>query len=502
MNKLNTSPMNFVDLMNLAQTNRTWNGALSHAASGSELVDLYYRAVRVPGTGKGFGHGEYVPKQFLSYFAKAWMFNPEAALRMLFHIRDVREGKGERAMFYAGMAWLTKTDLELFRRALALVPEYGAWKDLLELAIIVNKPAITNEVVRLFAEALQSSNALAAKWAPSEGKRLDRALGFVERICKATGWNRKTYRETLVALRSVVETQMSAQEWWSIEYAKVPAKAMLTYNKAFERHAPEMFQGYLESVEKGEAKINAATLMAHEIVVKWFAGSLGYAEEMQWKTLVQQYQASLKNTLCVVDVSGSMHSSAGRVKPIHVSLGLGLLAANCLEGVFAGAFVTFSAKPILQRLDLKAKLATQLQAMNTAEWGMNTNIQAVFRLILDTALANKLPQRQLPQRVLIFSDMQFDAATSNNQLSNFEKAKTDFARAGYKLPELIFWNVNGATADFPVQMHQSGAVLISGWNQTLFRALAENRIVDPMQMVLDIISKPRYDAVSDVVAMR
>ena len=500
MNKLNTSPMNFVDLMNQAQTTRTWNGALSHAASGSVLVDLYYRAVRVPGTGKGFQHGEYVPKQFLSYFAKAWMFNPEAALRILFHIRDAREGKGERAMFYAGMEWLAKTNLELFRRALALIPEYGAWKDLLELAVLVNKPVVTDEVVRLFAEALQGSNPLAAKWAPSEGKRLDRALGFVERICKATGWSRKTYRETLVALRQVVETQMSAQEWWSIEYAKVPSKAMLTYNKAFERHAPGMFKGYLEQVEKGEAKINAATLMAHEIVVKWFANSLGYAEEMQWKALVEQYRASLKHTLCVVDVSGSMHSGAGRVKPIHVSLGLGLLAANCLEGVFAGAFVTFSAKPTLQRLDLKAKLATQLQAMNTAEWGMNTNIQAVFRLILDTALANKLPQRQLPQRVLIFSDMQFDQATSNNGATNFERAKADFARAGYKLPELIFWNVNGATADFPVQMHSSGAVLISGWNQTLFKALAENRIVDPVQMVLDIISKPRYDAVGALIS--
>lgn len=493
--------MNFMELMNQAQAAATWNGALSHATSGSELVDLYYRAVRVPGSGKGFQHGEYVPKQFLSYLAKAWMVSPEAALRLLFHIRDVREGKGERAMFYAGMVWLAKTDLELFLRALALVPEYGAWKDVLEIAVLLGDERVTAEAVRLFAQALQSGDAaLAAKWAPSEGKRLDRALNFVERICQATGWSRKTYRDTLVALRRVVETPMSAREWERIEYAHVPAKAMLTYNKAFERHAPEAFKGYLEAVQKGEARINAAALMAHEIVARWFFGALGEAEELQWRALVEQYSASLENTLCVVDVSGSMQSGLGRVKPIHVALGLGLLAAHAQQGVFAGAFVTFSAQPTLQRVNLRARLATQLQSMNTAAWDMNTDIQAVFQLILDTARANRLPQRQLPRRVLIFSDMQFDQATSSNQLTNFQKAQRDFERAGYVLPELIFWNVNGATADFPVQMHQSGAVLVSGWNQTLFKALSHNRIVDPLQMVLEILGKPRYDAVGKLVA--
>jgi hypothetical protein len=455
--------------------------------------------VRVPADGKGFTHQQYLPKQFTSYLTRAWQTSPEAALRTLFHIRDAREGKGERAMFYAGMHWLASVEFEVFQKALKLVPEYGAWKDLLEIAALMKDDEITDAVVGMFAEALQNSDALAAKWAPSEGKRLDRALRFVDRICKRTGWSRKTYREHLVALRNVVETPMSAREWWTIEYGKVPSKAMLTYNKAFERHAPEQFKAFIEAVQKGEAKINARTLMAHEIVVRWFTGQLGTTEELQWKALVEQYQNSLKNTLCVVDVSGSMHSGFGTVKPIHVSLGLGLLAANCLQGIWKGSFVTFSAKPILQKVDVKAPLGTQLQAMNTAQWDMNTNVMEVFRLVLRTATQNRLPQHALPGRILIFSDMQFDQATAANDKTNFQQAQLEFEQAGYKLPDLIFWNVNGQTTDFPVQMHQSGAVLVSGWNQTLLKALSEGRVINPLETVLEIIGKPRYDAVGELV---
>lgn len=137
--------------------------------------------------------------------------------------------------------------------------------------------------------------------------------------------------------------------------------------------------------------------------------------------------------------------------------------------------------------------------MNTAQWDMNTDIQAVFRLVLDTAQKNHLAQRELPARVLIFSNMQFDMATKHNETTNFQKAKADFGRAGYKQPELIFWNVNSLISDFPVEMHTSGAVLLSGWNQTLFKALAESKIVDPLRLVLDIIGKPRYDAVARVL---
>lgn len=267
---------------------------------------------------------------------------------------------------------------------------------------------------------------------------------------------------------------MCRSEWDTIAFGQVPSKAHRLYKKAFLKHVPEEYTGYLSKVAEGKEKINTAGLQPHELVYSYM--SLGMTErnetlELQWQTMRGKIVGSLKNSLSVVDVSGSM---AG--EPMNVAIALGILTSELNKGLFQDHVITFSQKP--EWVELKGSLCEKVKKMREAPWGMNTNLEAVFEMILRMAKAFGCSQEQMPKTLFIFSDMQFDHACENNK-PIYEEMKERFREQGYTIPSIVFWNLRAVEKSFPVKQDENGTALVSGFSGELLNLFLEEKEISP-----------------------
>jgi hypothetical protein len=271
--------------------------------------------------------------------------------------------------------------------------------------------------------------------------------------------------------------------------------------KACARNDPKGFTQWKEGLEKGETKVNALQLFPHEIIKKYLSlKDKDMLLEVQWKE-IREYTKKLntfKSTMVVCDVSGSMMSGNNGVIPIHVALALGILISECVDYPFTNNVITFHDKPTNVNIDGNS-LFEKIRKLQNIPWGMNTNIQAVFDLLLDAAKINKLTNETMVKQIIIVSDMQWDQACSGNILTNFETARLKFKSAGYELPQLVFWNVNGKYKDFPVAIDESGTALISGFSQSILKYLLDGKEVTPWGILLNTINSDRYKKIRDVL---
>jgi hypothetical protein len=199
-----------------------------------------------------------------------------------------------------------------------------------------------------------------------------------------------------------------------------------------------------------------------------------------------------ENVLAMVDVSGSMSCPAGRnmsITCLTVAMSIGLYAADKMSGAFKDTFLTFSGQPEL--LHLKGDLLAKLAQMNNSAWGMNTDVMAAFRLVLNHAVANKVPQEDMPSTVVILSDMQFDQCASFSGAA-FDKIKQAYAAAGYVAPKVVFWNLNASYGNVPVKSNAQGVILVSGFSPALFKQILAAKEVSPYAMMMEVIGQERY----------
>ena len=201
-----------------------------------------------------------------------------------------------------------------------------------------------------------------------------------------------------------------------------------------------------------------------------------------------------EDILAVIDGSGSMYSSWTQPSPASVALSLGLYFAERNKGAFRNHFITFSHAPRLVELKGEAFLDKLKYAMTFNEVA-NTNIEAVFQLILYTAVKNNLSSNELPSKIVIISDMEFDYCTQNADMTNLQNAKRMFEEKGYTLPELVFWNVNSRNEQQPVTKNDRGVALVSGCTPKLFSMIAGG-ITDPYQFMMDVLNAPRYSVIT------
>lgn len=121
----------------------------------------------------------------------------------------------------------------------------------------------------------------------------------------------------------------------------------------------------------------------------------------------------------------------------------------------------------------------------------DTNLQAVFDLILNAAVKNDLPQSELPAKLYIISDMEFNVCVENGDVTNFAYAKRRFTEHGYILPEVVFWNAASRNCQQPVAKNEQGAVLVSGCTPRIFSMLSSQTLA-PYAMMMEILSAERY----------
>lgn len=452
---------------------RTENGMKAQESTMSKIVDLFY----VIGSSRG--------QNLSSKFEAAMQEDEDLALRIALWARDCRGGAGERMVFYylaQHLEW-TRKDFLLNSNFLAKVPELGRWDDLL----LFTFPDLNEKVYGMIAEALRKGDGLCAKWMPRKGDHA-RALR------KFMGLSPKAYRKLLVGLSNTVEQKMCAKEFDKITYSHVPSLAMSRYMKAFSKNDAERFVAYRESLKKGETKINAKGVYPYDIIKALRAGGDAEVCNAQWDAL-PDYMDETK-VLPMVDVSGSMHCSVGNnpnLTCMDVSLSLGLYCSAKNKGAFKDMFLTFSEKPTLERVT--GTLQQRMMQMETSSWGMNTNLHAAFNRILDLAVKNAVPQTDMPEVLLILSDMQFDACTrhDDNAMGMIERK---YEAAGYKVPVIVFWNISdGRTKNVPVSFDKKGTALVSGFSPAIMKAVlaADFDDLSPESIVRDAVSIPRYD---------
>ena len=216
------------------------------------------------------------------------------------------------------------------------------------------------------------------------------------------------------------------------------------------------------------------------------------ALDVTWKAL-PDYTCG-ENALVVVDGSGSMYGY-GNPMPAAVALSLGIYFAERNRGQFQNHFITFSEHPRLVKIKGN-DIVDKVMYCESYNECANTNIEAVFRLILTAAKIHQVPQEEMPSRIYIVSDMEFDCCAENASLTNFQNMEQMYRKAGYKLPEVVFWNVASRHQQQPVKKNQQGVALVSGCTPRLFEMLAGGNL-SPYACMMDILNRDRY---KDIVA--
>ena len=458
------------------QPARTENGMRARKSTANACVDLFFKI--------GASRGKDITKDFVA----AYVEDKDVALRIAQWARDARGGSGERELFRQILSYLEKHDKEAAAKLLAKVPEIGRWDDI----FVFKDKSLKWEAFTMLGNALREKNGLAAKWTPRQGP-------LAAEIRAHFGMSPKFYRKSLVEMTKVVEQQMCAGKWDEINHSHVPSVAAARYKKAFSRHGTK-FAEYVEKLKKGDAdvKVNASAVYPYDVLkgVMNFHYNNNYGKTeldhivAQWEALPNYVgDASI---LPLVDVSGSMNTSigGGKTTAMDVAVSLGLYLADKNKGKFKDTFLTFSSKPEL--LHLKGNVVQKAAQMVKSSWDMSTDLHKALDKILSTAVAGKVPQEEMPQMLLILSDMQFNSCVTHDDTA-LGMIKRKYQDAGYEAPAIVFWNLN-AKDNVPVKHDKSGVALVSGFSPAIVKSVLSTDMdqFTPEGIMLKTVMVDRY----------
>lgn len=418
-------------------------------------------------------------------FERAYATDKTSALRILFYIRDIRGGQGERDIFRACLERLKTIDEPVYEKMLPLVPEYGRWDDILG---DINDTVVKLVKNQLEADMKSDKPSLLAKWLPSENASSKASKEVATKLASKMGIKPRIYRKILSKLRAkihLLEQDMSSNKWATIEYDKLPSQAFRKHTEAFRRHDLERYQKFLDDVNKGTKKVNASTVTTAEVIQNVSKGDNDSANAI-WKSLDNFVPEDL-NAIVVADVSGSMWG-----RPMAISTSLALYFAERNKGVFANKFMTFSENPRLVEV-IGDTLTQKLKYIETAEWGMNTNIERTFDALLQAAVMAREDKENIPKVIYIISDMEFDYCADGADETAFENARRKWSAVGLELPTVVFWNVESRSNNTPATKFDTNVALISGSNQSAFRFAFEGKT--PLDLMHEVIDSERYQAI-------
>lgn len=489
----------------------TENGAPAHTTSGSPCLDFFIHTVR-----------DTSEQDLVSLFRNAFNSNPKIALGLLMHLRDARDGKGERRLTHWALLELRQRSPKLYLLNLLTLVELGYYKDLCHLIELIYQrdlPFLTNEdhpvELDIFAQLLREEKAkmdsnpdkpgltLAGKWAPSNNTHFDKpesgyqAKTLSQILFPNSSSKQRDYRKLLSSLREqlkVVERLMSEGRWEEIDFGKVPSKAHRLLRNSFSKQQAERYQEYLFDLSAGTEKINVKGTQPHELVSHYLRNrEFDQVIESQWDTLLNNLlqKGTLNKTLAIVDVSGSMTG-----QPMEVAIALGLLTSQCTSPPFTGKCITFSAEPKLHTVNGNT-LHERVKNLSRMHWGMNTNLLAVFDLILDQAVNNHLAPERMIETLFIFTDMQFDSAErgSASWSTTHDIIEQKYRASGYKMPQIVYWNLRSAQPAIPCTKDTPGVAMVSGFSSDLLKLFMDGGEFTPETMMMKAV-EPYLDLVN------
>jgi hypothetical protein len=517
----------------------TENGAIALDTSGSPIIDYFMMYTRSLTKEKNY-----------EYIKKCWKISPEKTVAIIFNGRDRLNGKKEKKVSNFGMLWLRiNKPCTYMNNIITYVNKYGRWKDLLYICyensnngIIYNYYELQLFANKLSEDLLNLNNtnpddkvsiSLCAKWAPSENDRNDKRKHYAKKIATIIyGKNdikkmEKYRKEYIVPLRekiNIVEKLMCNNEWDKINYECVPGVASRRLHAAFNKHDSTRYCEYLAKVRSGNAKINVTGILPHELANYYINLRITHEEyeenetiELQWKSIVDNVKSSgiLGNSLAIVDLSGSMFSACNGSIPAQVAISLGIITSQCCNGMFKNKFITFSENPKLVSLipdnlykeytdkGIEPSLYTCFKSMIDVDFGYNTNFVKCCDMIIKYGKDNNIDDKDMPRKLFIFTDMQFDEATIIDEKNNcvetlYKSIVKMFKESGYTPPKFIFWNLNSSHKEsFPVNCKTEGTAMISGFSEQLLKIFMTYEEFKPDLIVNEILAPYLSEIVID-----
>ena len=470
--------MNPTFIQSLLNTTTTLNGAASNSSSLSKSLDLFSLGATSNNSDK---------EQLI---LEALVSNPIEAIKVVFYLRDCRGGgQGNKdSLRILNKIILNKLSsysefMAGYYKLLPYIPEIGSWKDVYQL---YGQNSILDALI-LDLIHTNIYNGLVCKYFPRQSQ-------FHRDYATYTNSSIGDVRRLVAANTKVVESAMCSGQYHTINYSQVPSVAFKKYVKAFKRNDSSRFEDFLNQANAGEVKVNSSVLYPHDIVrsARYGGTTVVKAANAQWLNL-PNYMTTPMNILPIIDVSGSMTCPVPgtSVSALDVSIGLGLYFSEHNHGEYKDVWLNFSTRPRVQKLS-GSTLSERISKMDTRDWGMSTDIQAVFDLIIKTSA--KSPEN-CPKVLLIISDMEFNSCGSRS--TNYELAKSKFAAAGMEVPLIIFWRVNVLSSNQPVTMHDTNTMLINGFSPAIMKLVCEMNIeelnnITPYNLMLKAISKYNY----------
>lgn len=491
---------------------RTENGAITHRTTNKGIFDMF---------ALGGAYRSRTDADCITLFKEALADDETLALKCLFYLRDIRGGQGERRFFRVCYKWLCDYVPEVAKRNLEQISEYGRWDDLIYIA---EGTKLEDYMLFLIKEQIVldldcKTPSLLAKWMPSENASSYKTNALGNKIRKYLKMTHKDYRQMLSKLRTrinIVEKLMSENKWDEIEFDKIPSKAGLKYKNAFARR-DLIAKKYKEFVKDDTKKVNAKTLYPYDIAHQafdWIMENKNIEDpdriylQKAWDNLPNYYGNKQENGIAVVDVSGSMSG-----QPMEAAVALGAYIAEKAHGPFANHFITFSARPDL----IKFKGVDIVDKFNRAkreDWQMNTDIKAVFDLLLSTAMKEGTRREDMPDRLYIFSDMEFDDCVTfkgrqeaaerwgyygsrcvqdeNEMETLMESIAREWENVGYDLPQLIFWNLAARQDNIPM-LKGARFGYVSGFSPVMIEQILSG--VDGWELCLKKLLSERYERI-------
>lgn len=483
------------------EANKTYteNGAATYKSTESFCLDLFATAGALRDASD---------EELISRFIKAFAEDRDIAMKLLFYARDVRGGLGERRFFKVILKYLAENEAETVVKNIANIAEYGRYDDIL---VLIGTPCEKEAMAYIKKELEADLKALGegyevsllAKWLPSVNATNKDTVLAGKKIAKALGMSDAEYRKALSALRArirIIENNLREKDY-SFMYENQPSKALYKYRKAFIRNDEERYVSFINKASENPGLLNTSTLTPYDVIAPVIKSRNGTFEvfdakerkamDATWKSL-EDFTGS-DNALVVVDGSGSMYCGT-KTLPAAVAQSLGIYFAERNKGAFKNNFITFSTNPRL--IEIKGKdIVEKVRYCMSFNECSNTDIEKVFELILKTAVNNRVRQSEMPSKIYIISDMEFDWCTGKPDATNFENAKERFAKYGYRLPEVIFWNVNSRNTQQPVTKNELGVALVSGCSPQIFRMLKEGNL-EPYKFMISVLMSPRYKNVA------
>jgi hypothetical protein len=453
----------------------TANGAVAMKATGSALVDLFFN----------IGAARKNPDGIIKNWEDAYLADSKVATAILLWARDIRHGgAGERKVFRTIVKHLAEVDEALATRVVALIPKIGRFDDLR----VFYGTDLEKASCQIWAKALTEGDAIAFKWTDRSDKVLRNFMGFR---------NEAEFRKYISKGRkgTIVETAMCNKDWSSIEYGKLPSVAGARYAKAFKKNDEAR---YTKFITAKDTTVNTKALFPHDVFRAYKYGGQADAASKYWDNLPKMEVAG--NILVMPDVSGSMCCPcSGKIQCIDVAVSLGAYLAQQCQGNFHNKLITFSDEPTLVKIPNKKDIKEIFGFIERMQWGGSTNFEGAFHAILEDAVRNKVPQSEMPSHLLVLSDMQFNPGYLDGTMSFYgdsvRKKKTmhkgmkeAFEEAGYKLPKVIYWNLNGAYGNFPTVKTEKDVAMVSGFSPAVLKAVLAAKEFTPQQVMMEAVA--------------